>query len=348
MLALARESRGETQSGLARTIGITQGHISRIEAGQSPASDAIISDVVDALGYPEHFFFMDEPVYGPGVSEFFHRKHNTSTKVLNRMHANLNVRRIHVARLMAAAELNSENIPRLNPRDFGSPEAVARAIRSTWNLPPGPVEDLTSAVEDAGGIVLHCDFGTRDVDGVSRWIPGLPPMFFLNRDMPGDRMRLTLAHELGHVVMHRAPRPEMEEEAYSFGRELLMPEDEIRPHFQRVTVHSLAEMKPFWRVSMAALLYCAGELGAISERQRRTLYMQLGSRGFRRQEPPELDVPIEKPTLLQEIVQMHQNDLGYTVDELADLLALKTEEMLSLYDVTMTHEERRRRLRAVG
>lgn len=348
MLTLARESRGMTQKALAVAMDITQGHMSKLESGQTTASDSVVTGLSDVLTYPEHFFFMDEPIYGPGVSEFFHRKHQTSVRVMNRMHANLNVRRIHVARLMSATELTTESIPQLDVGDFRSPEAVARAVRASWNLPPGPVKNLTATIEDAGGIVMYCDFGTTDVAGVSRWVPGLPPMFFLNKDMPGDNNRLTLAHELGHMVMHRVPGPEMEAEAFAFGREFLMPAADIKPQFYDVTLPRLAAMKPFWKVSMAALLYCAGELGAVTERQRRYLYMKMGAMGFKRREPPELDIPKEQPTLLEEIVEMHQTDLGYSVSELADLLALTPDELVSLYTIRQSHQERRDRIRAVG
>lgn len=349
MLTLARESRGLTQSALAKKIAISQGHISKLEAGLLPASDSVVAALSAELNYPEHFFFLDEPVYGPGVSEFFHRKNQMSTKVLSRIHADLNIRRMHVSRLMAAAELHTENIQRLDPDDFGgSPEAVARAVRASWQLPRGPIENLTTAIEDAGGIVIHCDFGTRDVAGISRWVPGLPPMFFLNRDMPGDRDRMTLAHELGHMVMHHAPTAEMEDEAFAFARELLMPEEDIRPFLHDISIQSLAAMKPYWKVSIAGLLYCAGSLGVVTERQKRYLYMRMGELGFRRQEPPELDIPKERPSLLQEVLDLHRNDLGYSLEDLANMLAMNPDEVRALYNVEQSPEDRRGRMRVVS
>ena len=95
-------------------------------------------------------------------------------------------------------------------------------------MPNGPVLSMTSSVEDAGGIVVLIDFGTPLVDGVSRWVPGLPPLFFLNQAAPGDRGRMTLAHELGHMVMHHVARAEMEVQAFEFAQEFLMPAKDIR------------------------------------------------------------------------------------------------------------------------
>ena len=43
------------------------------------------------------------------------------------------------------------------------------------------------------------------MSGVTFATPGLPALIVLNSDQPADRLRFTLAHELGHLVMHRFP-----------------------------------------------------------------------------------------------------------------------------------------------
>ena len=335
MLTLARESRGLTQSALSRRAGISQGRISKLEVGLIPASHSTVAMLAAALELPTEFFHQVDSVYGPGISEFFHRKNSVSSRILSQLHANLNLRRIHIDRLLASAELNAENIPQLDPDEHGgSPKLVAQTVRAIWQLPAGPVKNLTRAVEDAGGIVALLDFGTPKIQGVSRWVPGMPPMFFLNEQMPGDRQRLTLAHELGHVVMHRIPTPEGEREAFEFAAEFLMPESEVSPYLDRVTLQSLAALKPYWKVSIAALLYRATELRCISPRQQRSLWMSMGKLGYRRKEPPELDIPIEQPTILQELISLHREQLSYSVDDLAALLRLEPKEIQTLYGVS--------------
>ena len=56
-----------------------------------------------------------------------------------------------------------------------------------------------------GGIVILARFGTNLLDGLSFRVQGMPPVFFMNKDVPGDRFRFSLAHELGHMVMHSMP-----------------------------------------------------------------------------------------------------------------------------------------------
>jgi Zn-dependent peptidase ImmA (M78 family) len=94
-------------------------------------------------------------------------------------------------------------------------------------VPPGPIENLTTLAERAGIIVVWCDFGAA-IDGVTMKTDDLPPCIFLNRTAPADRLRASLAHEIGHTIMHRVPTDTMEDEAYTFGAELLVPERELR------------------------------------------------------------------------------------------------------------------------
>jgi hypothetical protein len=82
---------------------------------------------------------------------------------------------------------------------------------------------------------------------------------------------------------------------------------------------------------MAALLQRAKDLGEITPRHSKTLWIQLGKAGYRKQEPPELAIPIEKPTLLQEILSTYSNQMDYTFSELAQLLRLHEHEVCHVY-----------------
>ncbi len=90
-------------------------------------------------------------------------------------------------------------------------------------------------------------------------------------------------------------------------------------------------MKPIWRVSIAALLYRAKEIGAITENQSQYLWRQMSSMGYRRTEPPELDLKVEMPTVLPEIVRLHLEELGYGVSDLAQALRSSEDDLRALH-----------------
>jgi len=53
--------------------------------------------------------------------------------------------------------------------------------------------------------------------------------------------------------------------------------------------------------------------------------------GYRVREPEELRLAPEEPTVLPEVVNLHLNQLGYSVEELAVALSLHAEELVELY-----------------
>ena len=317
MLTLARESRSLTQTALADRLGVTQGKISKIENGmQEPDTDQI-SRFSDALGYTEDFFYVGEAIRGPGSGCVYNRRRQSLPQgQLREIIAKINVRRIQMRRYLKAIDLDVENRFLKIDIEDDSPEAIAQMIRRYWMIPPGPIQSLIRTIEDAGGIVIPTNFGTRKVDAISQLAPGLPPLFFVNSSSPPDRLRFTLAHEIGHLVMHDGPSDAMEKEADLFAAEFLMPAAEIRSQLKETTLPTLANLKPYWRVAMSALLMRAGNLGLISPRRKSYLWMQMGKAGWRKKEP--VDIPPEEATLFDEVISVHKNDLGYSDQDLTN------------------------------
>ena len=333
MVTLAREARGLTQTELADLLCISQAQLSKIEAGLSAVTAMILGLLVKHLRFPEGFFYQSDQLYGSGTSEYFHRKRQSvPSKILLQLHARINIQRIHLTRLLRAVELPQVAIPQLDLEEFGGDASeVARAVRATLQVPSGPIQNLTQVIEDAGGVVFTSDFGTPQVDGVSRLIPGLPPMFFLNVAMPVDRTRMSLAHELGHLVMHRVPNPDMEEQANHFAAEFLMPERDIKNQLHNIDLDRCGALKPVWRVSMAALLFRASQLGCITPRSARHLWMRMGKLGYRRREPAAFDLSPEPPKIVTEILDFYQEDLGYSVGNIAHILNGEERDIANLY-----------------
>jgi Zn-dependent peptidase ImmA (M78 family) len=147
-------------------------------------------------------------------------------------------------------------------------------------------------------------------------------------------MRFTLAHELGHVIMHPIPTQEMEKQANDFAGALLIPREDVRQYFagvRRVDIAVLAHLKPQWRVSMAALMHAARDEGFISPGQFQGLWKQFSARRYRLREPPELDFPHEGTTLDKRLIEAHTNELGYSVPELARALVVTENDLIDLY-----------------
>lgn len=347
MITLARESRGLSQSELAVRLSTSQSHISKLEAGAVQASATVLAALARELDYPERFFTRRDRIAGPSTSEFFHRKRaSVPARVLERIHAEVNIRRMQVTRMLRAVDMPI-TIPHLDPDEFeGNVEEVARAVRARWQLPRGPVRNLVATIEAAGGFVIRMRFDTNKVDALSWWLPGEAPIFVVNEAIPADRERLTLCHELGHLVMHSVANGNMEEQADRFAGAFLMPAEDIRSQLRDCDIRTLAALKPAWRVSMGALLKRAEHLDLIPSGRVRYLWMQLSRAGYRTREPAELDFQKEPVTLLQELVDTHVDELGYDMSEMASVLAWNEHEVLANYSIK-GHSTSRGKLRRV-
>lgn len=336
MLVIARRSRGLTQGELAVRLSMKQSHISKIEAGMLNPPEEMLEKLPQILKYQDDFFYRNDQSFGIASAIIYHRmRQSISRKLLDKIEAQINIYRMHIARLLRSVEIGECKIHPYDVDEYRGPANVANTICALWMLPSGPIKNLVQVVENAGGIVIPCDFGTSQLDGLSQWIPDLPPLFFININIPGDRFRLSLAHELGHVLMHAIPKPDMEEEAYQFAAELLMPMREVGPSLQSITLGKLADLKMYWKVSMAALIYRAERSGRVPTHQILYLRRKMGKAGYRMKEP--VDIPKEEPAMLSKIIEIYLKELGYSVSELCKMLSIYENEFVTLYNNRRRH-----------
>jgi Zn-dependent peptidase ImmA (M78 family) len=297
MLILARDAKGFTQKELANELGCAQSRLSKIESGELTPVEGDFEKLVGILEQNREFFFQQGSATPASVS-FYRKKLTLPLKVLQQCNAQMNVRRLEIERQVAGKRLADRDLPFLPPEQNGGVEAVAQAIRREWNIPPGPIQTLTRVVEKAGCVVIDYVFPSSKLDGLSIRSPGRPPVIFLNRDLPKSRRRMSLAHELGHIVMHKDPHEHVEDEAWDFAAEFLMPRKQIGQQFESLNLDRLGRLKSEWGVSMQALLYRATKLEKIRESYSRFLWMQIGKYGYRVNEPFEDAIPDERPTEL--------------------------------------------------
>ncbi len=339
MLTVARESRRMSQTALANATGITQGAVSQMESGTiaSPQT-SVVGRIADALEYRASLFYA--PLRFQQLPITFFRKRTMAARDVSAIRAKVNLFRLRIETLLRAEERVSPRILQLDCLGDGvTPIEVAQRLRVFWNIAPGPIQNLTELVERYGVMVVPMDFGTGAVDGLSLFEPRdtLPPMVFLNVNMPADRWRLTLAHELGHIIMHHhlpiPPSPsELEAQAFEFAGELLAPHRELAGQLSRIDLRRLAQLKSHWRVSMAYLLRTAAQLGRVKKSQERGLWIALRRGGV--DEP--VSIESERPQLLRGLVRSHLDDLGYTVESLSRALHMRSKEFRNDFDLRIT------------
>ncbi|WP_324190204.1 helix-turn-helix domain-containing protein [Nocardia cyriacigeorgica] len=324
MVLTARRAVGMTQEQLAETLGVTQTALSRYENNLRVPEPEMISQLAAALGITVEFLTHRFQMQG-AIAADAHMRRQRSAKVSDwrSAEARLNMYRMRSTFLLDRIGVTPQNqVPVADPDDT-SPAEAARLVRAQWRMPIGPVRNLTRWIESAGILVIEEDFGTHRIDGMSQWASKYPVIAVNVRHTP-DRRRITLAHELGHLVLHSnyASRT-MEQQADEFAAELLMPEHVIKRDLTAKPLKTarLVDLKAVWGVSMQALYERAFGLGIVKPDERQRFYRYLNAQGWKTNEPyPDLVVE-ERPELATSIVEaMHTRGLDRT--EIASLTGL--------------------------
>ena len=248
MLILAREARGLSQEELAEQMGVKQGTLSKIENGLLDVTE-YFQKICDTLNFPGTFFQQEGRRFEINA-HYYRKKIIVPKKEFSQAKAIVDIIKRNIDKLLLSIEVPRENLPRWDISKNGSPSLYAKHLREYWRIPKGRVENLTNIIENNGVLVVHVDFGTAKLDGLSMYTESNQAVIFLNRSLSGDRMRLTLAHELGHLGMHFAQIidtvRDVEKEAMEFASELLAPSIEIMPHLTRLNLEKLADLKRYW------------------------------------------------------------------------------------------------------
>lgn len=326
-LILARESRGKSQTDVANGAGVSQELISKAENDIRNLNQEQVEKIGKFLDYPTMLFY--EPGFlRDGTSTcLYHRKRKTlPAKVLSRVNARMLVRNINVNHILNGIELIApRQFSTLDVDEFGSPTEVARALRNAWRVSDGPIVNMVALIESAGGVIVMAPFGHRKLFGMSCWTSNSHPLFYLNSEISMADLRWTIAHELGHLVMHGFPTAgDIEAQADEFAAEFLTPAATIKPDLKGLTIENAGRLKMHWRVSIKTLIRRADSLGCITREYATRLYKQYSARGFNTAEPYLLQA--EMPTLLNRVIQVHMNDHNYTQAELLKAIRLSNDD----------------------
>lgn len=343
MLVLARDAQGWTQGQLAGESGVAQSSICKAEKGGTPLPDAVLPAVAEALNVTTELLCWQDEVYGFGSASFFHRKQQSlPQRTLKKIQARLNILRMRLRRLSDGLEVETPlSVPRMDMDEYGSAHEIARRLRAAWRLALGPVPNLVGLLEAAGGLVVRLDFGTHRINAISVWHPGLGPIFALNENLSPEEQRFVLSHELGHMIIHEGepPRDDAEREADQFAEELLMPASEIVSDLFDIDVRKAMALKPYWQVPMQSLILRAEHLDVITHNRSRSLHAHMNKNGYLRSEP--MPIQREQSSVLDEMLDIHLTENGYTTAELEAVLGIRNGNLLDDLPITQ------RRLRLV-
>lgn len=326
-LAQARQFRGLLKGELATQVGVTPAAVGQFESGSARPSAITLGKLAIAVGVPVAFFSQGRRLFSLREEDAQFRSLRSTSK-RDRTQARSQVERLAeiVATLEDRVRLPNVDLP---PIVMGMPpEEAARIVREGWELGEGPIGNMVGLLERKGVIVARLPATTDEVDAFSCWIQARPFLILASNKGAADRSRFDSAHELGHILIHHDAKPGdavVEREANKFAAELLTPTGSIvRELPRRVDWRVYAELKLRWRVAISMLLLRARDLDVITDSAYRRAMMEMGRRGWRRNEPAPLGDP-EQPELLGRAMALLGAKHNFTLDDLSSELALGSE-----------------------
>ncbi|MGH3204125.1 MAG: helix-turn-helix domain-containing protein [Streptosporangiaceae bacterium] len=323
-LTLARHLAGMRKNELAEHIGKTPTAIASYEAGRSRPAAATVAQLCMALGVEPGFFLATpgtERLESASLEPHYRSLRSTSQLVRNQATAYGWLVHDVAAVIERHVEMPDVDVPAhsLTHHEASAPAASAKAVRQAWGLGVEPVKHVLRLAENHGVICVFSPFQIASVDAYS-FESKIRPIIILN-SIKGDyyRQRWDLAHEIGHLVLHRDAEPgghTVEAEAHRFAAEFLLPAQPVReqlPH--RPIWPRLQALKEHWGVSIQALLYRARELGVYSDVTYRNAMLKMSQAGWRRQEPGTRP-SIEQPSLFPRALGLLE-DSGVSATQLS-------------------------------
>ncbi|MGP0013651.1 helix-turn-helix domain-containing protein [Pseudomonas sp.] len=314
-----RLSLGITQAAFADLIGRTSGTVSKWESGfQAPDSDAArrLCDVFDI----SENWLLEAPFTAERSTPFFFRSQsNTTNSARDIAGVRLEWLQEVVYKLQESLEFPPVNVPHLAEINCElisdqEIEQIASDCRQAWGLGFAPIPDVVQVMENVGIVCARTSLGYLKVEGVSNWheLDQRPYVLLVDDKANGIRSRFDAAHELGHIVLHRYVTQEhyktrhalLEAQAHRFASAFLLPAERFSREVRWPTPDTLLELKPRWKVSVAAMITRCQELAMINDTTATRLWCARAARGWAKGEPMEADFEFERPKVVGRGVKM--------------------------------------------
>lgn len=334
-LKAARKMAGMSLQKLSDRTGniVSKQAISKYEKGKMfPGSDILIA-ISNALGVKTGFFYRQSQVKLTGLE--FRKKSRLRKRDEERVkYQTLDF----LERFIEIENVMGQQTPFANPlknaviENQKGVEKAAMLLRKAWGLGTAPVSNLMELLEDQGVRILEVDL-PEEFDGLSAWADGIP-VITVNKNHDLVRKRLTIVHELAHLMLNfkECTQDNLEKLCHNFAGAFLIPKEkmieEIGAHRSRITFLELKKLKGIYGISLMALMVRARNLGIISDSVYKRFFILANKNGWRsgRVEEPGHYVGREYANRFWQLVSWAVAEDIITMSKGAELMNVKLPE----------------------
>ncbi|MGD0856363.1 MAG: XRE family transcriptional regulator [Dehalococcoidia bacterium] len=328
-LTQLRLARNLTLDALSAKMGgiVTKQALSKYEQNQAQPSPLVLTRLSVALGVKASYFLSSPQI---NVKFVAYRK---ATSLLEREKARVKSvvtqcleDRIRIQTLVGQTKTNVLPWNTLEISSLEDSEKQASHMRNLWELGSGPIRDVVGTFEEHQLCVLSIDADEK-FDGLSALGSDtsgniLAGAIVSRQDVPGERQRLNLTHELGHLVLNIPDSLDEEVAAFRFGSAFLVPAErlikEVGAKRSYIHISELLILKKQFGISLQALLHRMLDLGIINDSYYRRWCIYISKSGWKKHEPDEMER--ERPQWLSRNLSRLVGEGAITRDEAERLL----------------------------
>ncbi len=275
-LKLIRQSQNLSLEDLSSIMGgfVTKQALSKYEKGQDRPSPGVIRKLAAALQVPANSL-IESPSFD--VTPIAYRKAASVSKKRQEHYESLLV--VHLEQAMWLRDLVEPGhcfdmpVMQFEAATLEEAEKAAERLRELWKLGEDPIPNLVDVLEAAGVFVVetNAEVAFGGLSAVARDENGKPcgAAVMVHSDFCLERQRLTLAHELAHVVLLVPPDVDAEPLAFRFGGAFLCPattlQSDVGRHRSSILLDELRLLRTRYGMSMQALIRRMSDLGIISK-----------------------------------------------------------------------------------
>lgn len=347
-----RTVRGMTMDQLAAVLGVTKQMVSKYEDGKSIPPVDSISKMAEIFSVPKKYLFKDSISLAAGSSTLFLRAPLETTRK-----ARAYARIVSAWGYEITKAIDGVQSPFINlsvDEHLTIPEK-AMEVRRQWGLGTQPIKNMVELLESKGFNIFAIESPDLKTEAYSQIINDIPVIILNIGIGTSVRQRFSLAHELGHMILHRdlvdlefdLRNREIENEAQQFAEHFLLPAGGFDASFVSPKIDSYIALKKEWLVSISAMVFHSESTGLIDSSKRSSLQKQINTRGWKKCEPLDNEIEYEKPNAVgnrisQKVTDASTfsaflDDVRLPIDKIENLCSMPNGTLMRFYDSSLEH-----------
>lgn len=207
-------------------------------------------------------------------------------------------------------------------------------------------KELLFILEKAGVIIYEKNID-KDADAFSFWSEsGVPYIILGSNKGVAVRRNFDIAHELGHLLLHKhiqfdllthEEHKAIENEANIFASEFLLPEQDFREDFEKISKKSNPDyfkvLKEKWYVSIQAMGMRAYYLDLITSSQYRYFWSSIYKKNYKVIEPLDEEIKLTHPVKMNSLLDLLFKKKVITPQKLLDNLQVEPEFLKEIANI---------------